>query len=351
MWKPPSGPMAKPSPTKSVTATSPPVKVSATTTVAPIPTKDGSSPVTQTTTPTSSSPDSQARGALVRKRIPIKIIDDGAPGADKSAPSGIATSNIKGSRNIEELQSKVSPVDPAQTIPKGTATLSPVSLQAPPPPEELSAFLTEVSSQPVSGMGMGMKAKTGSSSSNKVTNTSTSTNTNTGDQSQSRTVRVGGGIWKKESDNRAVLAERVLELERTPPPQRVAPRDRGGGEVRSSVSVSDANANANVNANANAHANTRSTLAKSTMRPPSRPVTLFELEREWKACEGVEDRWRLLRVCMPVSPSPSPSPFPSLPLFPIFISMPPTDNPRYRIRGHLQELAGSTFLGIYTQDI
>ena len=170
------------------------------------------------------------------------------------------------------------------------------------------------------------------------------TNTNASDQSQSRTVRVGGGIWKKESDNRAVLAERVLELERTPLlPQRAAPRDRGGGEVRSSVSVPNTNANANANANAN----TRSTTVKSTMPPPSRPVTLFELERDWKACEGVEDRWRLLKVCMPVSLSLS-----SSPLLPIFTSMPPTDNPRYRrIRWHLQELAGSTFLGIYARDI
>ena len=261
MWKPPSDPIVKPSPTKSVTVTSPPVKVSATTTPVPKPTEDSSSLAAKTTMPTRSSSDSQAHGAPVRKRIPIKIIEDEAPRADKSAPSGIATSSIKGSRKIEELHSEASPVDPAKTAPEMIAKPSPVSLQA--PPEDLSAFLTEISSQPVSEM----KSKAGSPSSKA---------TNTGDQS--RTVRVGGGIWKKDGDNRAVLAERVLERA---PPKQVAPGDRGGDEVQGSSNISNA----------------RSTMVKSAKRPPSRPATFFELEREWKACEDVDDQWQLLKVC------------------------------------------------------
>jgi len=299
MWKPPSDPKVKASSAISVTATPPPVKVSATTTVIPIPTEDGSSPVAKTTTPTRSSCDSQARGAAVRKRIPIKIIDDEALGADKSAPIGIptSTSGIKGSRRIEELQQS-STADPAPTevTPKGIAKPSPVSpvspvpLQA--PPEELSAFLTEVSSRPaVSENAEIMKAKTGSSSSKA---TATTTTTNTGDQS--RFVRVGGGgIWKKGSDNRAVLAERVLERP-LPKQQQVAPnRDRGDdGEVQSSVNGSTGNATS-VMVNA-------AKPPPSKPSRPSRPATLFEFERAWKACEGVDDRWHLLQVC-PVSVS------------------------------------------------
>ena len=266
MWKPPSDPMVKPSPTKSVTMASPPVKVSATTTPIPKPTEDGSSLVAKTTAPTRSSSDSQARGAPVRKRIPIKIIDDEVPGADKSAPSGTATSSIRGSRKIEELHSEAPPADPAKAAPEIIAKPSPTPLQA--PPEDLSAFLTEISSQPVSEM----KSKTGSSS--KAANTS----------DQSRTVRVGGGIWKKDGDNRAVLAERVLERA---PPKQVAPLDQGGDGVQSSTNVSNA----------------RSTMVKSAKPPPSRPGTFFELEREWRACEDVDDRWQLLKVC-PVSVGP-----------------------------------------------
>jgi hypothetical protein len=261
MWKPPSEPTVKPSPTKSVIATSPPVKVSAIPTVTPKPTEDGSSQVAKATTPTHSSSDSQARGAPVRRRIPIKIIDDEGPGADKNTPSGIATSSIKGSRKIEELQS--SPADPAKTAPKEIVNPSPASPQA--PPESLSAFLTEVSSRPVSEM----KVKAGSSS--KVTNTN----------GQSRTARVGGGIWKKDGDNRAVLAERVLERAL---PKQAASRDRGGDEVRVAATMFNAT----------------SAMVKSPKPAPSKPVTLFELERGWKACEGVGDRWELLKVC-PVS--------------------------------------------------
>ncbi len=287
MWKPPSDPMVKPSPTKSGTVTSPPVKVSATTTPIPKPTEDGSSPAVKTTTPIRSSSDGQARGAPVRKRIPINIIDDEAPEGDKSAPSGIATSSssIKGSRRIEELHSEAAPADPAKAAPKGIAKPSPVSTQG--PPEDLSAFLKEISSQPVSESKM--KAKAGSSSSKAANNTS--------DQRRSQVVRVGGGIWKKDDDNRAVLAERVLERA---PPKQVAPGVRGGDEVQSSANVSNA----------------LSAIVKSA-KPPrsSRPATLFELEREWKACEDVDDRWQLLKVC-PVLSSISRS-------FPIFISMPP----------------------------
>jgi len=343
MWKPPSDPKVKPSSAKSVTATSPPVKVSATTKVIPIPTEDGSSPVAKTATPTRPSSDSQARGTPMRKRIPIKIIEDEAPGADKSAPSGISTSSIKGSRRIEEIQQS-STADPAptQVAPKGIAKPSPVSpvpLQA--PPEELSAFLTEVSSRPaVSENAEIMKAKTGSSSSKATTTTTT----NTGDQS--RFVRVGGGgIWKKGSDNRAVLAERVLE--RAPPKQQqqqqTAPsRDRGDdGEVQSFVNGSTGNATS-VMVNA-------AKPPPSKPSRPSRPATLFEFERAWKACEGVDDRWQLLQVC-PVSVSVL-----GLSRYPnIYIPLNtpnPTDNPCYRICRHLQELAGPTFLTIYTRDI
>ena len=314
MWKPPSDPMVKPSPTKSVTVTSPPVKVSTTTTPIPKPTEGGSSPGAKTTTPTRSSSDSQGRSAPVRKRIPIKIIDDEAPGGDKSAPSGVATSNrsIKGSRKIEELPSEAAPADPAKAAPKGTAKLSPVSTQA--PPEGLSAFLTEISSQPVSESEMKADACTFPS---KAAN-------NTSDQRRSHVVRVGGGIWKKGDDNRAVLAERVLERA---PPKQVAPRVRGGNEVQSAANVSNAS----------------STVVKSAKpRRSSRPATLFELEREWKACEDADDRWQLLKVC--------PALYLSV-LSHIHLNAASIDDPGCRIRRHLQELAGSTFLDIYARDL
>jgi hypothetical protein len=258
MWKPPSEPIVKPPQTKSVTATSLPVKVPATTTGTPPTSEHGAPPIAKITTPARASADSPVGGAPVRKRIPIKIVDDKSPGVDKNASRGITTSNAKASRKIEEIRS--SPVDPPKTAPKGIVNPAPASPQA--PPRELSAFLTEVSSRPVSAM----RTNTGPSS--KVSSPN----------DQSRTVRVGGGIWKKGGDNRSVLTERVLERD---PPKQTTPGNRGDDEDRMDSNV----------------LNGTSTKFKSVKSLPSQPATLFELERGWKACEGVGDRWELLKVC------------------------------------------------------
>ena len=256
MWKPPSEPIVKPPPTKSVTATSPPVKVPATTMETPPTTEHGAPLIAKITAPTRASADSPVGGAPVRKRIPIKIVDDKSPGVDKNASRDVTPSSVKAPR-IEEI--RPSPVDPPKTAPKGIVNPAPASSQA--PPEELSAFLTEVSSRPVSAI------RTNAGPSSKVSSPS----------DQSRTVRVGGGIWKKGGDNRAVLAERVLEQD---PPKQTTPGNRGDDEDKMDSNV----------------LNGTSTKFKSVKSLPSRPATLFELERGWKACEGAGDRWELLKV-------------------------------------------------------
>ena len=264
MWKPPSEPIVKPPRAKSVIAIPPPVNAEAATTVTSPKNENGSPLVVKTPTSTLSSSDSPDRAAPVRKRIPIKIVDGGVPAAEKGVSSSITTSTT-GSRRIEEIQSSAADL-PMVTL-KNIAKPSPAPPQA--PPEELSAFLTEVSSQPVSTM----MANAGSSP--KATDTN----------DRSRNVRVGGGIWKKGGDNRPVLAERVLERA---PPKQAPSRSRGDGEVQK---VSDV-------------LNGTSTKVKLVRPPPSKPETLFELERGWQACEAVDDRWALLKV-RPLSFGPS----------------------------------------------